>query len=98
MVFNVVPTAFEVGGRRRGERAVLRSGAVGNVLSAAPLSLPATRSFPLSLVCPPSLAVLQVALVAGILAYKCGAPFAYLTGGTIAAYTAFTFSITQVGS
>ncbi|KAL4420535.1 hypothetical protein ABPG75_010191 [Micractinium tetrahymenae] len=37
----------------------------------------------------------EVALVGGILAYKCGAPFAALTAGTIAAYTAFTFSITQ---
>ena len=39
----------------------------------------------------------EVALVAGILAVKCGAPFAALTGATIVAYTAFTFSITQVG-
>lgn len=38
----------------------------------------------------------EVALVAGILAYKCGPGFAALTGATIAAYTAFTFSITQV--
>ncbi|KAL4855557.1 ABC transporter B family member 25 [Chlorella vulgaris] len=37
----------------------------------------------------------EVTLVAGILAYKCGAPFAALTAGTIVAYTAFTFSITQ---
>lgn len=39
----------------------------------------------------------EVALVAGILAYKCGPAFAGLTAGTIVAYTAFTFSITQVG-
>lgn len=39
---------------------------------------------------------LEVSLVAGILAYKCGPEFAVLTGGTIAAYTAFTFSVTQV--
>ena len=38
----------------------------------------------------------EVALVAGILAYKCGPAFAGLTAGTIVAYTAFTFSITQV--
>lgn len=37
----------------------------------------------------------EVALVGGILAYKCGPAFAVLTAGTIAAYTAFTFSITQ---
>ncbi|PRW21021.1 ABC transporter B family member mitochondrial [Chlorella sorokiniana] len=37
----------------------------------------------------------EVALVAGILAYKCGPAFAGLTAGTIVAYTAFTFSITQ---
>lgn len=40
----------------------------------------------------------EVALVAGILAYKCGPAFAGLTAGTIVAYTAFTFSITQVRS
>lgn len=39
--------------------------------------------------------VFEVSLVAGILAYKCGPQFAALTAGTIAAYTAFTFSITQ---
>lgn len=38
---------------------------------------------------------LEVLLVAGILAYKCGAAFAALTGVTIATYTAFTFAITQ---
>lgn len=37
----------------------------------------------------------EVSLVAGILAYKCGSSFAVLTGGTIVAYTAFTFGITQ---
>lgn len=37
----------------------------------------------------------EVALVAGILAYKCGPAFAGLTAATLAAYTAFTFSITQ---
>jgi len=39
--------------------------------------------------------LLEVSLVAGILAYKCGPSFAALTGATMAAYTAFTFSITQ---
>ncbi len=34
---------------------------------------------------------------AGVLAFKCGPLFAALTGGTLAAYTAFTFSFTQVG-
>ena len=38
---------------------------------------------------------LEVSLVAGILAYKCGPAFAGLTAGTIAAYTAFTFWVTQ---
>ncbi|KAL6774149.1 ATM2 [Auxenochlorella protothecoides x Auxenochlorella symbiontica] len=38
---------------------------------------------------------LEVALVAGVLAYKCGPAFAALTGVTIALYTAFTFAITQ---
>ena len=37
----------------------------------------------------------EVSLVAGILAYKCGPAFAGLTAGTIAAYTAFTFGVTQ---
>ena len=39
--------------------------------------------------------VLEVSLVAGILSYKCGPSFAVLTAGTMAAYTAYTFSITQ---
>lgn len=34
--------------------------------------------------------------LAGVLAYRCGPLFAALTGGTLAAYTAFTFSFTQV--
>jgi ATP-binding cassette, subfamily B (MDR/TAP), member 7 len=38
----------------------------------------------------------EVSLVAGILAYKCGPALAGLTAGTIAAYTAFTFGVTQV--
>ncbi len=40
-------------------------------------------------------ALLQVAMVTGILTYKCGPELAALTVGTIAAYTAFTFSVTQ---
>jgi ATP-binding cassette, subfamily B (MDR/TAP), member 7 len=39
---------------------------------------------------------LEVSLVAGILAYRCGPAFAALTAVTIAAYTAFTFMVTQV--
>eukprot|EP00887_Chlorella_sp_A99_P007179 scaffold2.g7179.t1 len=38
---------------------------------------------------------LEVSMVAGILAYKCGPAFAGLTAATIAAYTYFTFSVTQ---
>lgn len=38
---------------------------------------------------------LEVTLVAGILAYKCGSTFAALTMGTIATYTAFTFWVTK---
>jgi hypothetical protein len=37
----------------------------------------------------------QVGLVTAILSYKCGPQLAALTIGTIAAYTAFTFSVTQ---
>lgn len=37
---------------------------------------------------------LEVSMVAGILAYKCGPSFAILTAATIAAYTAFTFKTT----
>lgn len=40
--------------------------------------------------------LLEVTLVAGILAYKCGPSFAILTGATLTAYTAFTFAITSV--
>eukprot|EP00890_Picochlorum_soloecismus_P000334 jgi/Picsp_1/1300/NSC_04781-R1_atp-binding cassette superfamily len=38
---------------------------------------------------------LEVSLVAGVLAYKCGPSFAALTAGTIVAYTGFTFWVTQ---
>ena len=38
---------------------------------------------------------LEVSMVAGILAWKCGPAFAVLTSGTIAAYTAFTIATTQ---
>lgn len=34
-------------------------------------------------------------MVTAILSYKCGPELAGLTIGTIAAYTAFTFSVTQ---
>ena len=37
---------------------------------------------------------LEIALVSGILASKCGPEFAVLTGGTIATYTAFTIACT----
>lgn len=40
---------------------------------------------------------LEVILVAGILAHRCGSGFAALTAGTVAAYTAFTFGVTQAG-
>ncbi|KAL2633717.1 hypothetical protein R1flu_005196 [Riccia fluitans] len=39
--------------------------------------------------------ILEISLVAGILAYKFGAPFAWLTSFTVATYTAFTLSVTQ---
>ena len=39
---------------------------------------------------------LEVSLVAGILAYKCGPAFAALTAGTITLYTLVTFAITSV--
>ena len=38
---------------------------------------------------------LEVSLVSGILAYKCGPSFALLTAGTIGCYTAFTFWVTR---
>ncbi|XP_038603627.1 ATP-binding cassette sub-family B member 7, mitochondrial [Tachyglossus aculeatus] len=37
----------------------------------------------------------EVALVSGILYYKCGAQFAVVTLGTLGAYTAFTVAVTQ---
>ncbi|GAQ89311.1 ABC transporter ATP-binding protein [Klebsormidium nitens] len=37
----------------------------------------------------------EISLVAGILAYKFGAPFAYVTCGTVVAYTIFTLVVTQ---
>ena len=39
---------------------------------------------------------LEVSLVAGILAYKCGPAFAALTAGTITLYSLVTFAITSV--
>lgn len=41
--------------------------------------------------------VVEVGLVAGILSYTCGTPYAALTATTIVTYTAFTFAVTQVG-
>lgn len=41
---------------------------------------------------------LEVSLVAGILAYKCGPAFAALTAGTITLYSLVTFAITSVRS
>lgn len=38
---------------------------------------------------------LEVSLVSGILAYKCGPSFAVLTAGTLGCYTAFTFWVTR---
>lgn len=38
----------------------------------------------------------EVSLVAGILAWKCGPALAGLTAATLAAYVAFTFAVTQV--
>ncbi|XP_050820599.1 iron-sulfur clusters transporter ABCB7, mitochondrial isoform X2 [Gopherus flavomarginatus] len=39
--------------------------------------------------------VFEMALVSGILYYKCGAPFACVALGTLGAYTAFTIGVTQ---
>ncbi|EDV24583.1 uncharacterized protein TRIADDRAFT_56527 [Trichoplax adhaerens] len=39
--------------------------------------------------------ILEVSLVSGVLAYKCGQPFVLVTMGTIAAYAVFTLGITQ---
>jgi len=35
-------------------------------------------------------------MVSGILAYKFGAPFAWITSLSVAAYVAFTLTVTQV--
>jgi hypothetical protein len=117
MVFNVVPTAFEVSPTALcdlEERQLLRcsfalreqpeqrtgshlySGAQqsGAAAAARGAGQSLASSHPRLPVC---LSLRQVALVGGILAYKCGPAFAALTGGTIAAYTAFTLAITQVG-
>ncbi|KDP45669.1 hypothetical protein JCGZ_17276 [Jatropha curcas] len=39
--------------------------------------------------------ILEISMVAGILAYKFGAPFAWITSLSVAAYVAFTLSVTQ---
>ncbi|KAI3902217.1 hypothetical protein MKW92_028796 [Papaver armeniacum] len=39
--------------------------------------------------------ILEISMVAGILAYKFGAPFAWITSLSVAAYIAFTLSVTQ---
>ncbi len=119
MVFNIVPTAFEVAlgggtlayksglhsltfhcpqfyGVQRGAHC-FRGGARGGHPGFQ--VRPPLPYFPLpcsSMVFNVVPTAFEVALVAGILAYKCGPAFAGLTAGTIVAYTAFTFSITQV--
>lgn len=40
--------------------------------------------------------VLQISMVSGILAYNYGAPFAWITSLSVAAYIAFTLTVTQV--
>ncbi|VFQ95990.1 unnamed protein product [Cuscuta campestris] len=39
--------------------------------------------------------ILEISMVSGILAYKFGAPFAWITSLSVAAYVAFTLSVTQ---
>ncbi|EEF29455.1 ABC transporter B family member 25, mitochondrial isoform X2 [Ricinus communis] len=39
--------------------------------------------------------ILEISMVSGILAYKFGAPFAWITSISVAAYVAFTLSVTQ---
>ncbi|XP_073137468.1 ABC transporter B family member 25, mitochondrial isoform X2 [Henckelia pumila] len=39
--------------------------------------------------------ILEISMVSGILAYKLGAPFAWITSLSVAAYVIFTFSVTQ---
>ncbi|KAJ7964346.1 ABC transporter family protein [Quillaja saponaria] len=39
--------------------------------------------------------ILEISLVSGILAYKFGAPFAWITSLSVAAYVVFTLSVTQ---
>ncbi|KAL5974877.1 hypothetical protein ACLOJK_031550 [Asimina triloba] len=39
--------------------------------------------------------VLEISMVSGILAYKFGAPFAWITSLSVAAYVAFTLTVTQ---
>ncbi|KEH28217.1 transporter family ABC domain protein [Medicago truncatula] len=39
--------------------------------------------------------IIEISMVSGILAYKFGAPFAWITSLSVAAYVAFTLSITQ---
>lgn len=39
--------------------------------------------------------ILEISMVAGILAYKFGAPFAWITSLSVAAYVAFTLTVTQ---
>lgn len=122
MVFNVVPTFFEVSGpctpELRVHHALPCDGAgqlqqfscsalasfVGHgacvfvsnshVLGQRTAShYVSTRLFLNMVLC---VDVLQVAMVSAILTVKCGASLAALTCGTLAAYMAFTFSITQV--
>ena len=71
----------------------------GTPYTAAPLYRPPVpyRPYRSSMVFNVVPTAFEVALVAGILAYKCGTPFAALTAGTLGAYTAFTFAVTQVG-
>ena len=69
-----------------------QSGALGRVVDRGAKGINFTLSAFVFHVFPTAL---EVAMVAGILAWKCGPAFAALTGGTIAAYTAFTVATTQ---
>ena len=69
-----------------------QSGALGRVVDRGAKGINFTLSAFVFHVFPTAL---EVGMVAGILAWKCGPAFAALTGGTIAAYTAFTVATTQ---
>lgn len=93
MVFNVVPTVLEVI-FSSSFNSVTRSGIINSLFQYRLLNLISILVFRYMFI---SFNIgVQISMVSGILAYKFGASFALITSLSVAAYVAFTLTITQV--